>query len=420
MLLEETLNDHHLMTNNGLMLSQKDKIPKKETHEKRQMILFMDSGSIIGGGQNNLLLIASHIDLQRFIPIVFCRRNSHLYNFLKQGGICTKGFYMIAKSSNMFINQIIMILNTLFLIPQLIRVIYNEKIGLIDSHCNDTHLPAIIAAKFFGIPVVVHDNIYIKKIRHRIIDFLCGSLSDKIISCSQASKNKLILSSSALKKVVVVYPSIHPNIFNSMQWKQRSLKANYAIHKNQLIIGTLARISPEKGLEYLINAYHMVRKAYPNTKLIIAGDVSSDADREYEMKIINLIKTLNLKNDVIIHKATLSNVLQGEYHFQDFDISVSSSLYEAFGMFILESMALEKPVVATKVGGISEVAVDDQTAILVKPSDSKALAEAISVLIADEKKRLEMGEKGKRRALKYFSLQNTIFQIEDIYNGFGN
>jgi len=68
------------------------------------------------------------------------------------------------------------------------------------------------------------------------------------------------------------------------------------------------------------------------------------------------------------------------------------------------------------VGGIPEVVVPDETAILVKPRDSNALAKAILTLIIDKKKRIKMGENGRKRAAKYFSINRTMLKIERIFN----
>jgi glycosyltransferase involved in cell wall biosynthesis len=384
----------------------------------KQKILFLDSVSIIGGGQNNLLLIVNHLNVDRFTPIVFCRKKSDLSRLLNQYEIRTKEFSIIANSTNKFINNFINIVNALLLIPQLIAMIYSNKIDVIDSHCYDTHLPAIITGKIFRVPIIIHANMYIKSFKHKIIDYLSNNFGDRIVSISKTTEDKLNLPPAMVYKSEVIYPSIHPNIFKYNKFEQQSLKEKYSIKNDKLIIGTLARISPEKGLEYLIKAFHIVKEEYPNTILFIAGEVTSDKDRKYAINLQSIINNLNLKDDIIIHRGSINNVIKGEYHFQDFDICVLASTDEAFGMFILESMALGKPVVATNVGGIPEVAIDNDTAILVNPKDPIALAQALSLLIKDEGKRFELGQKGKKRAIEHFSIGNTISKYESIYEQF--
>ena len=135
---------------------------KNKYIKDKQRILLLDSVSIIGGGQNNLLLIVNNLNIKRFIPTVFCRKNSDLSILLKQYGIRTKEFSIIPNISNNFINNVLKIVNTLFMIPQLIRVVYNDRIDIVDSHCYDTHLPAIFIGKIFRVPIIIHANVYIK------------------------------------------------------------------------------------------------------------------------------------------------------------------------------------------------------------------------------------------------------------------
>lgn len=309
-----------------------------------------------------------------------------------------------------------MLFNLFITLPQLIRVVYTEKVTLIHSNCNDMHLPAIIVGKLMSIPIVIHDRLYIKKIKHQIIDFLCGLFSNQIISVSEAMKNKLNLPNYSKNNVAVVYDGINPNDFSDDPYSNQSIKKEFGIKDSQITLGTLARISPEKGLEYLIESFHIIKKEYPNTKLIIVGDIYSDADTTYKHSILNLIKDLHLQNDVILagYQSDISKIIQS------FDISVSSSLMESFGMFILESMVSCKAIVATKVGGVPEVVKDGKTAILVKPRDIKSMSKALSILISDEKKRTKLGKFGRKRALKHFSINRTINQLENIYNGILN
>ena len=331
---------------------------------------------------------------------------------MKQEDINTREFYIISKWSSKILNSFLLVINLFFIVPQLIQVVYSEKIKLLHSNRNDMHLPSIIVGKLLGVPVVVHDHLYIKKVRHIIIDFICGLFSNQIISVSKAMKTKLKLAPFSKKKVTVVYNGVSPNYFTDTENHPQSMKKDFGIKENQLTIGTLARISPEKGIEYLIDAFNQIKKQFPNTKLVIVGDIYSRSDKIYKQKILKLIKAYHLQNDVIMpgYRSDVINLIQG------FDISASSSLMESFGLFILESMAMGKAVVATEVGGVPEVVENGRTAILVKPKDSISLAKAISILIIDEKKRINLGIRGKKRALKYFSIHNTIYQIEDIYD----
>lgn len=96
-------------------------------------------------------------------------------------------------------------------------------------------------------------------------------------------------------------------------------------------------------------------------------------------------------------------------HYQNSDVFILPSVcHEAFGMPIIEAMAMELPVIATRSGAFPEIVKEGQTGILVEPGDSDALAEAILILLSDENLRKSMGKSGQQRALEKFSWKVTV------------
>jgi glycosyltransferase involved in cell wall biosynthesis len=100
----------------------------------------------------------------------------------------------------------------------------------------------------------------------------------------------------------------------------------------------------------------------------------------------------------------------------DFDVVVLPSILEGFGIVLLEGMAMGKPVVASRVGGIPEAVEDGVTGILVPPAHSRKLAEALVILLENSMLRQSMGEAGRKRVETLFSLERTIKAIESSYN----
>ncbi len=84
-------------------------------------------------------------------------------------------------------------------------------------------------------------------------------------------------------------------------------------------------------------------------------------------------------------------------------------------MAILEAMAMAKPVVATRVGGIPEIVIDGVTGLLVSPRDPEALAEAIIALLQDRERAKAMGQAGRERVERYFRVERMVHQTEALY-----
>ena len=101
--------------------------------------------------------------------------------------------------------------------------------------------------------------------------------------------------------------------------------------------------------------------------------------------------------------------------FAGVDIVVVPSLYEGLGVAALEAMAAGKPVVASRVGGLAESVVDGQTGVLIEARNPLALADAIQKLVQDPMLALEMGRKGRIRALQNFGLEQMAEKNEAFY-----
>jgi glycosyltransferase involved in cell wall biosynthesis len=97
------------------------------------------------------------------------------------------------------------------------------------------------------------------------------------------------------------------------------------------------------------------------------------------------------------------------------DMVVMPSLRESFGLVALEAMAMNLPVIASRIGGLEEVVEHGRTGLLVAPGDAVVLADAIQRLTEDPGMRKEMGAAGRQRVESRFGLDSTIRRTEDLY-----
>jgi glycosyltransferase involved in cell wall biosynthesis len=175
-----------------------------------------------------------------------------------------------------------------------------------------------------------------------------------------------------------------------------------------IIVGTVAHLSPEKGLKYLIRAAAMISDVDARMRFVIVGDGASREELEEEVRQQGLqtcFRFLGFQN----HIAEQLN---------SFDIFVLPSLSEGLSSAILTAMATALPVVATDVGGIPELIREGENGILVPPKDPRALARAIERLARDPEERRRLGERGRRLIEERFTLQRKIIETEQLCESF--
>lgn len=173
----------------------------------------------------------------------------------------------------------------------------------------------------------------------------------------------------------------------------------------KFVIGNVARLVQVKDHETLINAFEKVRKEVPHAVLILIGDGSlrTDLERIIAHKgLTDCVLITGFKNDVTDYLSVM-------------DIFVLSSLSEGLSLSLLEAMAAGKPVVATAVGGNTEVVVDRKTGFLVPPKNPHELANAILRIAKDPEMGIMMGREGCKRVCEIFNIDTMTQEYLKIY-----
>jgi len=191
-----------------------------------------------------------------------------------------------------------------------------------------------------------------------------------------------------------------------------TLKRKYHICKKKVIL-TLGRLVARKGINYLIEAMHLILKDIPDAVLLIAGDGperKSLQKRVHELKLENYIKFLG--NVVPSELPFLYNVC---------DLFVLPSVVDAagdqegFGIVLCEAMACEKPVIGTRLGGILDIINDGENGILVEQKSVKELSRAVLDVLGDQKLAEKLGNRGRISAKRKFSFEPIARTYVSIY-----
>ena len=225
--------------------------------------------------------------------------------------------------------------------------------------------------------------------------------ADKIIADSYATKKDIIkFFKVPSKKIKVIYLGIDDGLYTLKKDREDQEKRTEVLHKYNLpdkYILSIGSLLPRKNVVNIIRAFHELRKKGREEKLVIIGKKAW----LYE-QIFNVIKQFNLKDDVIFTGYVDDKDLPCLYGSAR--LLLFPSLYEGFGLPILEAMASGCPVITSNVSSMPEVAGD--AALLVNPNSVREITEATKLIMTDKRQRENLIEKGYDQ-VKKFSWEKT-------------
>ncbi len=232
-------------------------------------------------------------------------------------------------------------------------------------------------------------------ITHRIICLTEGEKADNI-HLKIAPEHRFSVCPSGVN-IQAMKKGTNPGI--SKDWQKR-----LGISQEDLVIGTIGRLVKIKGPDFLLKASREVLARKPNAMFCFlgSGPLKEDLERmAKEWGIINRARFIPWEQDP-------------NHILAFFDIFVFPSLNEGMGRALVEAMAMKKPVIATRTGGIPDLVHDGVNGLLVPPSDESALADAILKLADRPDEMQRMGQRGEKMAER-FSLDVMIKKIESMY-----
>ena len=180
-----------------------------------------------------------------------------------------------------------------------------------------------------------------------------------------------------------------------------SLRTRLGIGEGVPLAGFVGRLSPEKGPDLFVRCAQRVLEAHPQAHFVMIGDGPQRASVEARIDRLGLRGRVHLTG------------MQAEMPmlYPQLDLLVSSSLSEAMPLAVMEAMACGLPVVATAVGGVPELVVEDLTGSLVGHGDVDGLAREVAALLAEPAKRREMGRNGRQRIEQRFALTRSVGRL---------
>ena len=278
----------------------------------------------------------------------------------------------------------------------------DKQIDLIHANSLAAGLIGGVAAKLYGIPIVMHKRY---ATAYGILDRLCEALLDRVILVSEATRWTFAPNS----KQALVYNGVELSPLQPLS-QADTLRADFNLDPDAVLVGIVTRITPEKGIHTLIEATAKL-KASPSVQLLVVGGPYFPKDAEYIDSLKVQAEKLGIA-DRVIFTGFLEDT---EAILSLLDVVLlASTIPEACPRTIIEAMAAGVPVIATPLGGSKEL-VTPETGILVPAEDAEAFAEAITQLAEDAERRKQMGKACRLRAEQLFCATQNARLTEDLY-----
>ncbi|MBL7199911.1 MAG: glycosyltransferase [Anaerolineae bacterium] len=363
----------------------------------RTRVCYLITELNVGGAEKVVLRLATLLPEDRYDVLVACLYDpGPVADEIRAAGVPVVDLSMRNKVD----------LRAVFRLYELLR---SRNIQILHAHMFHANLLAAVVGRIANVPVVIAT-------RHTVE---MGGAAREWVNCvTVALCDAMVVVSNQVHELQLRQPWIDPTklvvIPNGVPVETatccspestQALRQEWGIDADVLVVGTVARLGPEKGHAYLLEAAAEVLKQVLQTRLLLVGDGPMRSQLEGRAKALGVADSIvfaGLRHDV----PTILSL---------FDLFVLPSLWEGLPMAVLEAMAAGLPVVATAVGGTPEVVVDGVTGLLVPPGDPDALAEAIFRLLRDPDLRQRMGQAGRERVVERFSAERMVERTEQLY-----
>ncbi len=253
---------------------------------------------------------------------------------------------------------------------------------------------------------------------------ILGFLNESVESFRQQFSKKFILKKATIVTSTTKFLAKATAKYANLDWRKieivpfgvdiNQFSPQSKIKSKRITIGMIKHLLPKYGVEYLIKAIPQVYNQYKNIKVLIVG---SGYQRDY---LIELVKKLKIENIVTFQEEVPYSQVPTYLSQIDIFVMPSISESESFGVAAIEAQAMEIPVVASRVGGVSEAVWDGETGILIEPKNPQAIADALMVLLQNEERRLEMGKKGREFVIQSYDWNKNAGKMESLYKALLN
>jgi glycosyltransferase involved in cell wall biosynthesis len=240
----------------------------------------------------------------------------------------------------------------------------------------------------------------LKRMHLKLCNLLLRQLGCKVLAISDYIRSLLVNNYEMHpEQVSILRNGVSLSRFRTSPDSGREVRRELGLSPENSLVLSASNLRPEKGLDVLLKAFPIILKKCPSAVLIIVGDGPEKNRLEElaaELRLGERVRFLGLRSDV-------------QLFMQICDVLVVPSVWqEPAGLVVLEAMACGKPVVVTRVGGMPEPVLNGSTGMIVPPNSGVDLAEAISSILGDHQRALNMGAAARQHAETEYSMDRWV------------
>jgi glycosyltransferase involved in cell wall biosynthesis len=292
-------------------------------------------------------------------------------------------------------------------LPSLLNLVDSGNFDLVHAQTRVAQVAGQLVKSKTGVPLVTTCHGFFKHRRLARRIFPCWG--DKVIAISQSVSRHLVEDFGVdPDRVSLVYSGIDLGRYSVLKSGQGAaeLKKSTGISEDAFLVGSIGRLSPEKGYTYLIEAFKRALEKRPSMQLLIVGE-----GREKDL-LTEQARESGISGRVFFVNG---NDAPLEEYLSLMDVFCLVSLSEGLGLSLIEAMAAGRACIVSNVGGLAELVLREKDGIIVPPKDAGALSEAILRLAENAALRKKLGDAAREKAMNNFSIERSGEETVKVY-----
>jgi glycosyltransferase involved in cell wall biosynthesis len=355
-----------------------------------------------GGPEKTILLGAAHADPARWRVTVCYIRDARDDVFGIDNRAASLGVeYMEIPERHSF---------DVSVFPALRRLVKDQRIDIVHAHDYKTNLLVWLLHRIDGTAVLSTAHGWTghsareRRVYYPLDKWLLARLPF-VVAVSGQIRDELMARGADAGRIEVILNGIDHRAFRRDVAREAPARERLGVGPGQFVIGAVGRLEPQKRFDLLIDAFARLRPERPDLRLLIAGDGSLKADLQRRIEAAGLSQVARLTGH--------TEDVAGFHHA--LDLFVQSSDYEGTPNAVLEAMAFETPLVATRAGGTAELVEDGVHGLVIPAGDEPTLSSTIAAALADAPGRKRWTSAARRRVETDLSFEARMRKLERIY-----